>query len=29
MSVSLELDTKIENAEIREKETEFKIKAND
>ena len=29
MSKSLELDPQIENADIREKETEFKIKSND
>ncbi len=29
MSKSLELDPKIENADIRKKETEFKIKSND
>ena len=29
MPKSLELDPKIENADIREKETEFKIKSND
>ena len=28
-SKSLELDPKIENADIREKETDFKIKSND
>ena len=29
MSKSLELDPKIKNADIREKEAEFKIKSND